>query len=146
MEQHFTAFARAHAEALRTLDALETRTSGAADAELLAVVDELLAFHDGVLAPLFAREEAEVYVAVRHSLPGETAAAFLREHATLRGLARQLRAGRAGLRSGKPDAQGTVLATVTDLALLLREHLRKEDRVLVPLVERLLDAENEARH
>jgi len=48
-----------------------------------------------------------------------------------------LRASGTRMREGAPEAKSDVAVLAQDLALLLRDHVRKEDGVIHPLLERL---------
>lgn len=126
---------RRRQEILDAVAALEAAVRG----ESLAVaLDHFLAFDETTLEPHFRDEERRLYPLLERYLPRETgsAAAMLREHDTARGLVAMLRQNR--WRIGGGGAEADVAVTIQDLALVLKDHIRKEDGVINPLLERLL--------
>ena len=106
--------------------------------ETLAVaLDHFLDFGERTLEPHLRNEEQYVYPLLDRYVPRETgsAAAMLREHETARGLLAMLRQNRRRIGG---EAEADVAVIVQDLALVLRDHIRKEDGVIHPLLERLL--------
>jgi hemerythrin-like domain-containing protein len=127
-----------HADVQRAVDRLADPARPLADA-----VDEFLAFAADRLEPLFADEEHELGPLIDRYLPPEVAssARLSREHDTVRELIESLRGVRSQL-GASAAAREDAEALVSDLVLLLRDHLRREDSVLHPLLERL----DEGRH
>lgn len=131
---------------LKALDRLEgeTRSLEAEEPEALrrglAALDAFFAFFQGRVVPHMALEEREVYPLLDRLLPSEvcSAQAMLQEHETAASLVALLRRGRSRLTQGSPDAGAEVVTLVQDLALLLRDHIRKEDDVINPLLGQLL--------
>ena len=145
--RRFEDIRRQHQQVLEVVARLETalraRPESAApgrDRRLLTALSELLDFHESTLEPHMRDEEAHVYPLLHRYLPQEigSAEAMLREHETARAIIRLLAQGRVRLRQRAPEAESDVAVLVQDLALLLREHIRKEDGVINPLLERLL--------
>ena len=60
-----------------------------------------------------------------------------REHETIELLASALE---EGLRHGGPDVEAELFPAASDLCLMVRDHIRREDAVLRPLLERLAAA------
>jgi hemerythrin-like domain-containing protein len=61
---------------------------------------------------------------------------MLEEHETARTLVSALRRALERLESGVAAAEQEVVSQGQDLVLLLRDHIRKEERVLFPLLRR----------
>lgn len=146
-EGRFADVRREHEEVLNALELLEAslRRDGSSDPDggcgaLMASVTHFLEFHDAKLAPHMRTEEEEIYPLLDRCLPAEvgSAEAMRQEHETARTLVGLLRHGRERLRGGAPEAASEVAAIVQDLAVLLRDHIRKEDHVINPLLQRLL--------
>ncbi len=112
--------------------------SAAGGETLAAALDRFLDFSATTLEPHLVDEEQRVYPLLDRYLPRETGstAALLREHDTARGLLALLRQSR---RRRGGEAEADVAVVVQDLGLLLRDHIRKEDGVVNPLLERLLE-------
>jgi hemerythrin-like domain-containing protein len=135
---------RRHQEILDAVAELEAavrraRAPSAGGGETLAVaLDHFLDFGERTLEPHLRDEEQYVYPLLDRYLPRETgfAAAILREHDTARGLLVLLRQNRRRIDG---EAEADVAVVVQDLALVLRDHIRKEDGVINPLLERLLE-------
>jgi hemerythrin-like domain-containing protein len=133
-----------HQRILQGLTRLEQdvrqRTGAEDDLRRMAeAIGRFLAFYDETVEPHMTYEEKEIYPALDRCLPAEvgSAQAMLREHETMRGLISLLRRGRARL-AGDADLWVDLAADLDDLALLLRDHIRKEDGVINPLLQRLL--------
>ncbi len=145
----FDEISREHRRALQAIDRLEEALRVAsASGDKAAVLGAVCAFlHDCevVLEPHMEAEEREVYPLLDRYLPAEieSSEAMLREHETARGLVALLRRGRERLSHGAVDAESEVATLVQDLALLLRDHIRKEEGVINPLLRQLL---RERRH
>lgn len=112
---------------------------------LVASLEDFLSFYESTVLPHMKREEAEVYPLLERYLPAEigSAEAMLQEHETLGSLVGLLRRDLSRLRTGATETAPEIVAVAQDLAALLRDHIRKEDNVLNPLLERLL---REGRH
>lgn len=139
---------RQHRQVLEAVARLESalgREGSASDAHrsdgpLAAALGTFLDFYESTLEPLMRAEEQDVYPLLDRCLPGEvgSTAAMLQEHETIRGLVSMLRTSAAHMRQGAPDAASDVSILAQDLTLVLRDHVRKEDGVIHPLLERLL--------
>jgi hemerythrin-like domain-containing protein len=118
----FDRAAREHADVLAALTWLETRDA----AQGRAFVD----FFRRDVEQHFDAEERDLYPVLAEVLPADvgSAQAMLREHETIRALVEALDTARGE----------ELVATTRDLALLLREHIRKEEAVIFPLVLRLV--------
>ena len=132
-------------EAVARLESALGREGSASDAHrgdgpVVAALGKFLDFYESMLEPLMRAEEQDVYPLLDRCLPREigSTAAMLREHETIRGLASMLRTSCTRMRHGAPEAKSDVAVVAQDLALLLRDHIRKEDGVIHPLLERLL--------
>ncbi len=139
---------RDHEEVLRAADLLEAASGGEAAfgagggrGAFLAALGDFLGVCQRVVEPHMAMEEREVYPLLDRYLPAEvgSAEAMLREHETLRGLVALLQRGHDRLSHGVAEASEAV-TTAQDLVLLLREHIRKEEGVILPLLKRLTGA------
>lgn len=106
---------------------------------IAAALGQFLDFCAATLEPLMRDEERRVYPLLDRYLPPEigSTAAIFREHETIRGLVAMLRASGPRMREGAPEAESDVAVLAQDLVLLLRDHVRKEDGVIHPLLERL---------
>lgn len=131
-------------EAVSRLEDVLGRGGPASDAHggddiVVAALGTFLEFCSSTLEPLMRDEERRVYPLLDFYLPPEigSTAAMFQEHETIRGLVSMLRSSRARMREGAPDAEADVTVLVQDLALLVRDHVRKEDGVIHPLLERL---------
>lgn len=139
---------RQHRQVLAAVARLESavgREASASDAHggdgpVVAALGKFLDFYESTLEPLMRGEEQHVYPLLDRYLPREigSTAAMLREHETIRGLVSMLRTSCARMRQGAPEAKSDVAVLAQDLTLLLRDHVRKEDGVIHPLLERLL--------
>jgi hemerythrin-like domain-containing protein len=143
-DARFEALRLEHQRILEGLARLEAALQAATAAEedprpLADACAEFLALCDEALEPHMSYEEEEVYPALDRCLPPEvgSAQAMLREHETVRGLIALLRRGRARLLGGRA-VEAELATDAQDLALLLRDHIRKEDGVINPLLQRLL--------
>jgi hemerythrin-like domain-containing protein len=141
----FEALRREHRQILRAVSRLEADLRRAAHTDsdepaLLAPLGEFLELCDEALEPHMKYEEEQVYPELDRYLPPEVGSglAMLREHETMRGLIAILRRGRTRLQVGVDEAGADLASAVRDLALLLRDHIRKEDHVINPLLQRLL--------
>lgn len=136
---------RKHQQVLQAVARLESALPGSASARdgdraVFAALGTFLGFCARTLEPLMRDEERRVYPLLDRCLPREvgSSAAMLQEHETIRGLISLLRTSCARMRQGVPDAAPDVSALAQDLTLVLRHHVRKEDGVIHPLLERLL--------
>lgn len=148
-ESRFEDLHRDHEEVLGAARLLEEALRGEAASEtcggrgaLLAALEGFLELCQRVLEPHMAVEEREVYPLLDRYLPPDVGSAegMLREHETLRGLVALLRRGHDRLSRGAAEAESDVVTTAEDLVLLLREHIRKEEGVIQPLLRRLMGA------
>lgn len=123
-----------HSEVLAAIEALEAALRGARP--LQAAVAEYLAFHAGRLVPLLREEEAWLVPLIAQHLPSEVMPASLlrREHETIELLASALE---EGLGQAGPDVEAELFTAASDLCLMVRDHIRREDAVLHPLLLRL---------
>ena len=131
-----------HADVLAAVDVLEAALRGAQP--LQAAVADYLAFHRGRLVPLMREEEAWLVPLIAQHLPQEVMPASLlhREHETIELLASALE---EGLRHPEADVEAELFPAASDLCLMVRDHIRREDAVLRPLIERLATAAEDQR-
>jgi hemerythrin-like domain-containing protein len=121
-----------HAEILLALARLEDASS-----PLEARVDLFLQFYRSRFVSIMESEETLLRPLLSRYLPEDASPALLsHEHATIRAVAGDLQAARDGIGSAR-DAEADVIAAVSDLRLLVRDHIRREDGVLHPLFEAL---------
>lgn len=146
-ENRFADIRREHQGVLNALDkleaAMERDASGEPDggrAVQLAALAEFLEFHEARVAPHMRAEEEDVYPLLDRYLPSElgSAEAMRQEHETIRALVGLLRRDWERLKGGAPAAASEIAAVAQDLAVLLRDHIRKEDHLINPLLQRLL--------
>ena len=141
VDPDFEVIRREHQQVLEAVRRLETACVAdlAVDA-VSAVVGGFLDFFEAAIEPHLQREEARIYPLLEHYLPEGVGSAdtMLREHETLRSLVTLMRRIHRRLAAGDAAAatEGSVLAQ--DVALLLRDHIRKEDGVINPLIEQIL--------
>jgi iron-sulfur cluster repair protein YtfE (RIC family) len=128
-----------HREILEAADRLAQAVAGRAP--LAPALDAFLAFERTRVRPLLAEEEQLLGPLLDRFLPPEIAcsATFRSEHETLCTLLDELRRCRGGL-AARADAESEVETLVSDLVLLLRDHMRREDSVLGPLLRQLDEA------
>ncbi len=107
-----------------------------------AALEAFLEFFRTAIEPHMRREEADVYPLLERYLPEDvgSASGMLREHETLQSLVRALQQACQRLRAGDTAALTDASTAAQDVALLLRDHIRKEDGVINPLLERILRA------
>lgn len=91
---------------------------------------------EGVLFP--AMESAGV---PRHGGPIQV---MLAEHEEGRRLTRAMREAAERLEAGKPQAKDQVVSSAQSYVALLRQHIAKEDRILFPMADQVLDASRQA--
>ena len=143
-DARFEEMSREHGRVLKAIDTLEASmrvaSAGRDKAAVLGAVDAFLRDCEADIEPHMEAEEREVYPLLDRYLPTEigSSEAMLREHATFRGLVALLRRGRERLSHDAIDAEPEVATLAQDLALLLRDHIRKEDGVINPLLRQLL--------
>ncbi len=105
--------------------------------ELAAHVSEVLGWLDSVLEPHIGWEEAWLYPAIEIRIGTTWATRAARfDHQQIRAMAHRLRADEelpAGQRPG--DHQSDLRCHLFSLEALLRAHLEREERFLVPLLE-----------
>lgn len=123
-------FRRGHGALLAALERLGGTPAAPA-------VEHFLLHDAPVLEQWLRQEEIEIFGALDTLLPleAEVGAALRRENETARSLLGLLRRAHAGLQQGAPWAEAQLANTVQDLALLLRDHFRKEDGVICRLLE-----------
>ena len=125
-------------EAVHTLaDACNGELRGDA---LSAQVASFLSFFQKTLEPHMKNEESHVYPLLDRYVPAGvgSAEAMVRDHETLRSLAALLGQVERRIAAGDEQAASEVSVLAGDMELLLREHIRKEDGVVNPLLERIL--------
>jgi hemerythrin-like domain-containing protein len=146
-DRRFAQIRREHDEVLAALDRLEASVrrfvSGGPDGgggALVAAVGEFLRFHDARIAPHMRTEEEEIYPLLDRFLPPEvgSSAAMRQEHETAGALVGLLHRDWERLKGGAAEAASEIAAAAQDIVTLLRDHIRKEDHVVNPLLERLL--------
>ena len=130
-------FEEEHRHALRELDVLEHAIDGLESGKhaepLLEAVSDVHGFLNTAVKEHNENEEAALFPYLAEDAP---TALFVEEHATLRGLERQL--GDA-LRANDPaDA---VCEPAREIVSLLRAHIEREDQVLFPMARSLLGPE-----
>ncbi|MBI2355025.1 MAG: hemerythrin domain-containing protein [Deltaproteobacteria bacterium] len=88
-----------------------------------------------------AKEEAVLFEAmIVNGMPRENSpvAAMLLEHEQGRGYVRALETAAAEARDGQTGREGIIAENALAYAMLLREHIDKEDNILYPLAERVI--------
>lgn len=88
-----------------------------------------------------AKEEAVLFEAlVANGMPRENSpvAAMLLEHEQGRGYVRAMEEAAAGARDGQSGREAIIAENALAYAILLREHIAKEDDILYPLAERVI--------
>ncbi len=68
-------------------------------------------------------------------------AVMLAEHEEARRLTRAMRAAAEQMQGGDPSAASQVVQNALSYVKLLRQHIQKEDRVLFPVADRAIPAE-----
>ncbi len=148
-EARFEEIRREHVEVLHALVALEEAVSRDRSGDpsggrgaLAPAVGDFLDFHARVVEPHMRAEEQDIYPSLDRYLSAdvESADAILGEHETVRGLVALLGSELERVKQGAPGAESELAACAQDLALLLRDHIRKEDSVVNPLLRRLMTA------
>jgi hemerythrin-like domain-containing protein len=139
VDPDFEGLRREHRQILDALDRLEGCIRAGLQPEAFAgAVGAFLEFYGIAIEAHMQREEAEVYPLLERYVPADvgSASAMLLEHETVHSLVRLLR--QAAQRPGCDAAVRTEAFTLAqDLVLLLRDHIRKEDGVINPLLERI---------
>jgi len=127
-----------HRRILAAVDALEAALDGDI-AALTPALDAFVAVFDTEAIPHLAMEEANIYPHLASCLPPEVGAiqTMLDDHQTLRSLCDSLGEERAHLE----EVRANVLTTARDLALLMRDHIQREERVIFPLATKFLNTE-----
>jgi len=138
---HVNEARRGHAAFLSAVARLEAGAQEAGPDALAAAAGAFLETWETTLAPFLEAEERSVYPLLDRHLPEEVRSPELlrRELATLRDLVPMLALTRERLRRGEPGADEEAQVLIEDLVLLAREHIRKEDQVVYPLLLRLLE-------
>lgn len=141
MDPDFELIRQEHQRVLEAVRRLESACVAdlAVDA-LQAAVGEFLDFFEAEIEPHMQREEARVYPLLEHYLPEGVGSAdtMLREHETVRSLAALLSQVRGHLAARDARAASEASILTRDMATLLRDHIRKEDGVINPLIEQIL--------
>ena len=127
------AFALTRAEHDRLRDALRAIEAGLGSGDLPGAVAAWLRFFAERMEPHMQAEEREVYTVLARRLDPDTAREMRADHDTARSLTALL----AQACARGPEAAEDVQAMLQDLLLLLHAHLRKEEQVVEPLLERL---------
>lgn len=143
MEPDFEVLRREHQQVLEALGRLEASCGAREPAGAVgAALEAFLEFFRTAIEPHMRREEADVYPLLERYLPEDvgSASGMLREHETLQSLVRALQQACQRLRAGDTAALTDASTAAQDVALLLRDHIRKEDGVINPLLERILRA------
>lgn len=107
----------------------------------LDAADFIKGFADGCH---HAKEEGVLFKAMTASgLPqqGGPVGVMLMEHEQGRAFTRGMRAAAERLQNGDPAAAGEILSNARGYAALLRQHILKEDRVLFPMADQVIPAE-----
>lgn len=141
MDPDFELIRREHQQVLEAVRRLEPACAADLSVDALsAVLGSFLDFFETAIEPHMRCEEAQLYPLLEHYLPEGVGSAdtMLREHETLRSLVGLLRQARRRLAASDVAAASGVAILVQDVALLLRDHIRKEDGVINPLLERIL--------
>jgi hemerythrin-like domain-containing protein len=141
VDPDFEATRREHQQVLEAVRRLETVcAAGAAPDSVAEAVGSFLDVFQASIEPHMQREEAETYPLLERYLPEDvgSAHAMLREHETLRSLVELLRQACRRLVAGDTAGLTEISTLVQDVALLFRDHIRKEDGVINPLLERIL--------
>jgi hemerythrin-like domain-containing protein len=141
VDPDFDVIRQEHQQALEALRRLEAGCGAdPAAGSVAAAVGAFVDFFGTAIEPHMQREEAAIYPLLDHYLPADvgSANALLREHETLRSLVGFMRQACRRLTAGEFAAAADASTLAQDVALLLREHIRKEDGVINPLLERIL--------
>lgn len=141
MDPDFEAIRREHRAALEAV--LRLQRACAEEGTLrdrAEAAGDFISFFETSIEPHMRGEEAQIYPLLEKHLPEDigSADAMRREHETLRSLVALLRQVRRRLAAGDAAAAAEFSVLGQDVALLLREHIRKEDGVFNPLLERIL--------
>lgn len=125
-----------HAEVIAAIEVLEAALRG--EQSLVPAVATYLDFHRERLLPLMREEESWLGALIAQHLPAEVvpASQLRREHETIDLLASALAEGVRRAPHGG-DVETDLFAAASDLCLLVRDHIRREDAVLRPLLLRL---------
>jgi hemerythrin-like domain-containing protein len=95
-----------------------------------------------------AKEEGVLFEAMTaHGLPvrGGPVGVMLAEHDEGRRLTREMRAGAERLQQGDADAVSQITENARDYAMLLRQHIQKEDQILYPMADRIIPLEQHSQ-
>ncbi len=131
----------------RVLDALEPAANrlssgdGVPAAFFLKAADFIKGFADGCH---HHKEEGILFVALEAngmSREKGPVAVMLAEHEEARRLTRAMRAAAEQMQGGDPSAASQVVQNALSYVKLLRQHIQKEDRVLFPVADRAIPAE-----
>ncbi|MCL4818953.1 MAG: hemerythrin domain-containing protein [Vicinamibacteria bacterium] len=123
-------------EVIAAVEALEGALRG--ERPLLAAAGAYLQFYLTRLVPLMRDEEAWLVPLIRQYLPPEVMhpGSIRREHETIELLTSAIAEG-VGRGAGNAEVEAELATAVSDLCLLLRDHIRREAEVVEPLLERL---------
>jgi hemerythrin-like domain-containing protein len=69
---------------------------------------------------------------------------MLAEHEEGRSLTRAMREAAERLQAGQPQAKDQLVSSALGYVALLRQHIAKEDRMLFPMADEVLDASRQA--
>jgi hemerythrin-like domain-containing protein len=107
-----------------------------------AALPRLIDACDSGIAPHLANEETVLYPTLHAHLPEDTGTldAALREHDTLREVMSLLRQRGERYIGGETAAEVEIAATLQDLIELWRQHVRRIDNVIAPLIARWPEA------
>jgi hemerythrin-like domain-containing protein len=111
----------------------------------LEAADFIREFADGTH---HEKEEGALFPAMKQAgVPdqGGPIGVMLSEHDEGRRLTRAMRAAAEGLAAGKPDARARLVESALAYAALLRQHIAKEDTILFPMADQVLDESQRAR-
>jgi hemerythrin-like domain-containing protein len=136
----FAQIREAHERILDEVARLEPALGTSNPTSLISAVEDFLVFADAALSPHMSLEDEDLYPLLDRYLPQETGstAAMRAEHETARSLLSLMRRDLERARAGAADAASALATIGQDLVALLRDHIRKEDSVVNPLLQRLL--------
>ncbi len=135
-----------HKTVLERLDRLEAALDGPTGEVDIAAVESVLAFFQTGL-PIHRRKEEEVLFPLLADKIGRgegPVACMLHEHEIERGLVKQLRDAVERAKRGA-ETGGQTRAAGRAILDLLRNHIAKEDEILFPLAEQVLDEAEKRR-
>ncbi len=129
----------------RTERAFGSLARGPADAELVRVAAALDRHVRNEVERHFAFEERELFSRMADGDEAGMAALLLEEHETMRAVAAELLPLTAAAAAGTLDAAGwkALQRHAGELSARLAEHIDKEERGLLPLIDELIDDETD---